>query len=321
MKKQLGLTALLLTLAVVFVFGCWAGSAQAADKTYKFSFAIWVPPTHCIVKDVAKPWADEVDKRTEGRVKINLFPGSALGKAPDHFDLAVRGAADIAVFTPSFTPGRFPLLSVIDLPFMTHRSTPSSYAAYELYRNVPEIQAEFSQVKMYGLTQNDPAQLFTVSKPVRSLEDLKGMTIRVGDEVTGKLFKELGATPVFLPMTELYQALERNTIDGCVVAIEACQSFRVHEVTKFCTMIDVSAIATFIAWNNNSWNKLPPDLQKILGEGELATWFTKHYGPAFEKMTAVGLELMKKANVERIELSPEEKALWKEKAMPVGKSG
>jgi TRAP-type C4-dicarboxylate transport system substrate-binding protein len=327
MKKQRRILFLLLTFAVLsslVIFGCAAppvaptpaAPPPAEVKPMEMSFAIWQPPVHSFVTAGAQPWAAEVEKQTGGRLKINLFPGAALGTAPDHYDLAVSGAADIADFNPGFTPGRFPLVSVIELPFLTHRSTPSSYAAWALYQEFPEIQAEFSQVKMFFLIQTDPAQLFTVKKPVHNLAELKGMSIRVPDERTGEAVKLLGATPVFMPMTEIYQALERATIDGCFVAIEACQSFRVHEVTKYCTMVDLSSITFGAGWNLDSWNRLPKDIQTLL-EGDLgAEWWLANYPPAFEAMTQKGLQLMKDANIETINLAPDEMARWVERAMP-----
>jgi TRAP-type C4-dicarboxylate transport system substrate-binding protein len=119
-----------------------------------------------------------------------------------------------------------------------------------------------------------------------------------------------------MPMTEIYQTLERGTIDGCFVAIEACQSFRVHEVTKYCTMVDLSSITFGVAWNLDSWNRLPKDIQTLL-EGDLgAKYWLANYPPAFEAMTQKGLQLMKDANVETINLSPDEMARWVELAMP-----
>ena len=310
------LLALAVVLGSVVVDGL--PPANAADKPIELSFAIWVPAVHSLTKGVATPWAAAIAERTGGRLKINLFPGSALGKAPDHYDLAVRGAADIAIFNPGFTPGRFPLTAVHELPFVTHRASTSSLAAWELLKTSPAVQAEFGQTKMYALTQTDPAQLFTVKKPVRTLEDLQGMIIRVPSDVAGKAVKLLGGTPVFMPMTELYQALERNTIDGCLVAIEACQSFRVHEVTKYCTIINITSIQGGVTWNINSWNKLPKDIQTLLEGEELGpSFFPKHNGVEFEKMTKVGSDLMKQAKVETITLPPAELERWKARSMPV----
>ncbi|MFH1090201.1 MAG: TRAP transporter substrate-binding protein, partial [Pseudomonadota bacterium] len=320
MIKKVRFFVPLLALAVVLSSVSIVGlpPANAADKPMELSFAIWVPAVHALTKGVAAPWAEAIAKQTNGRVKINLFPGSALGKPQDHYDLAVRGAADIASFNPGFTPGRFPLTAVLELPFVTHRSSTSSFAALELLQTEPAIQAEFNQVKMYSLTQTDPAQLFTVKKPVRTLEDLQGMTIRVPSEAAGQAIKLLGGTPVFMPMTELYQALERNTIDGCLVAIEACQSFRVHEVTKFCTILEFTSITGGVAWNINSWNKLPKDVQTLLEGEDLGPYFfSKHFGIEFEKMTQVGKGLMEKAKVEVITLPPAELERWRARAMPV----
>ena len=321
MKKQTRFLPILLTFVLLpslVIFGCAAPApAPTEAEPIEMNFAIWVPPMHCWVTDGAEPWAAEVEKQTGGRLKINLFPGAALGKAPDHYDLAVTGTADIAHFNPGFTPGRFPLASYIQLPFLTHRAWASSRTAWELFQKYPELQAEFSQTKLFGTFVTDPVQVFTVSKPVRTLEDIKGMVIRVPGEREGEMVKLLGGTPAFMPMTEIYQVLEKGTIDGCLVAIEACQSFRVHEVTKYCTLVDISSLYSALAWNLDSWNRLPKDIQTLLEDDLGAYYLIDRISPAFEEMTKVGLQLMKDANVETINLSPDELARWKEQTMPV----
>ncbi|MBA7569133.1 Solute-binding protein [subsurface metagenome] len=287
------------------------------EKPIEMSFALWFPPAHSMVKATAEPWAAEVEKQTEGRLKITIFSGAALGKAPDHYDLAVTGMADITAFNPGFTPGYFPLSSVIELPLLSRGATASSYVMWELFKEFPEIQAEFDLVKMFGFYVTDPTQLYTVDKPIRTLEDMEGMIIRVPDERAADAVTLLGGTPMFMPMTELYQALERGTIDGCLVAIEACPSFRVHEVTKYCTMLDLSSLTFGVAWNLDSWNRLPQDIQKLLQEDLGPYYMMERFGPAFENTTQYGLELMREVGVEEIYLSPDEMVRWVERVMPV----
>ena len=130
MKKGKRFVVLFLASALVAslaVFGCAAPPTEAppteappvAEEPIEMSVAIWVPPVHHTVPDMLEPWAQELEKRTNGRLKLTLFTGSALGAPADHFDIAVEGAADIAIFNPGFTPGRFPLSEVIELPFLS----------------------------------------------------------------------------------------------------------------------------------------------------------------------------------------------------------
>ncbi len=112
--------SLWLLLVVVFVVPLTfaATASPATPKPIELKFSYWMPTTHSMHQDIFVPWKQEVEKQTEGAVKITLYPGGALGSAADHDDMVTGGVCDIAYIIPSYTAGRFPLTSVMSLPFL-----------------------------------------------------------------------------------------------------------------------------------------------------------------------------------------------------------
>ncbi len=317
-------------LSSIAVFGCAAPAPAPAPtptpttpppaevKPIELKFAIWLPPIHGFVKEGIEPWVAELEKKTNGRLKITPFVGGALGKAPDHYDLAVTGAADISYFMPSFTPGRFPLSTVLELPYMTRRAPVTAYAQMELFKQFPEMQNEFKDVHMYMFTATDPMETFTTKKPVRTASDIKGLNIRVPNPQAGEVIKSFGGGPTLMPMGDLYTAMQTGSIDGCIAAIEACQSFKVCEVSKYVTMTDDAVILGGMAFNLNTWNSLPDDIKAVLESDELGPFFLIDRGTSdFEKKTLVGAQMIKDKGIEMITLPQAEKQKWLDAAKPV----
>src|SRR5262245_66268496 len=104
---------IVVALSLLWLFPA-SGSAQ--DKPIELKFSSWVSAVHGHHTGVMVPWAKMVEEKSGGRLKITLYPGSTLGKAADHYDMVKDGIADIGFTTPGYTPGRFPLISVTELP-------------------------------------------------------------------------------------------------------------------------------------------------------------------------------------------------------------
>lgn len=225
----------------------------------------------------------------------NEYVGAALGQPPEHYDLAVKGVADIAQVNLSFTASRFPLTSVMELPFLAPDVKDSSNAFWQLYTKFPAVQQEFKDVKVVALFTNDPMQICTKSKPVRSLEDLKGMKIRVGDKVTAEAFKLLGANPIFMSITDVYFALDRGTIDGAMYTLEAVRGFKLAEVTKYCTVANFNCLRFAVVMNLAKWNSLPKDVQKLMGEELAGQYLVDLAVKGYEADSAGGLKALKDA--------------------------
>jgi TRAP-type C4-dicarboxylate transport system substrate-binding protein len=258
-----------------------------------------------------------VEERTKGAVKFNVYYSNALAPIPQMFDSTVSGVADISEGLAYATPGRFPLSEAVMIPELGLRTGLScSKALWELYKTMPEVAAEYKGVKMLWLHATAPVQLITRRKPVRTLEDLKGLKIGVSGAIGVKFAKALGFTSTATSPADLYLALEKGVIDGTARPVELLVSRRLGEVTKYVTEIDLGHDTFFVVMNQGTWNKLPPDIQKVFNEltGDWAVEFT---GKAWDKFDKDAEMEVKAKGMEFISLSPQELARWRKLLAPL----
>jgi len=281
------------------------------------SLSLVTPPKHLRNINVINPWVKMIEERTGGKVKMTVYYAAALAPPPQTFESTVSGVADISEGLVYATPGRFPLTETVMLPELgLETSLSCSKALWQLYQTVPELQKEWQGVKMLWLHTTPGIKLITRKKPVRSLEDLKGLKIRVSGATAVKMGKALGFTPVSMGIGDLYLGLEKGVIDGVALPSEILVSRRLGEVTKYVTDIDLGHDAFFVVMNENSWKGLPDDVKKVIEElsGEWAVEFT---GKAWDKFDQEAVGKNKASGIEYIELEAAEKAKWKNLLAPV----
>jgi TRAP-type C4-dicarboxylate transport system substrate-binding protein len=259
-----------LILSVPFiVFICYAlftGVGDASAETINLKFATGFSPKHTMQTKVFEPWAKKIGEMTNGKVKVTFFPGGALGKMPDHYDLAEKGIADISYTLQDYTPGRFPLTSVFELPFMITSATKTSVAMWKAYEQFPEFQKEYGKVKLLALFCHPSGGFNTVKKPVRNVEDLKGLKFRTASPHVTEALKIFGAVPVNMPVTETYTALERGVIEGTVLPWEGNFVFKLAELLKYGTETEFYTMSMMVAMNKRKWQSLPEDVKKVIDE-------------------------------------------------------
>ena len=175
-------------------------------RTYLFHF-LSATHTHTLL---ATEWAKEIEKRTNGAVKITMFPGATLTQANQCYDGVVKGISDLGMSVLSYTAGRFPMMEVIDMP-LGYKTGDQATHLCNVYYNKFQPK-ELDDVKVMYLHGHGPGILHTRSKQVSKLEDLKGMKIRCTG-TTAKLVSHLGATPVAMPQTETYDAVQKGVVD------------------------------------------------------------------------------------------------------------
>jgi TRAP-type C4-dicarboxylate transport system substrate-binding protein len=151
-------------------------------------------------------------------------------------------------------------------------------------------------------------QLHMVKKSVSTLENLKGMQIRTAPGAMTKTFKALGAAPAAIPAPEVYNALERGMVDGCSFPFSATKIYKLHEVTRSHTIIDVGTSIAAVAMNLNQWNQMPPDIQKVFLD--LSPWAEKTFLEDFMGSENAGISAIKNSRGEIINLPVEEKRRW-----------
>ncbi len=205
----------------------------------------------------------ELEKRSNGRIKTTLYAGGALGKGPAHFDIVRKGLSDMGYFTATWTPGRFPLTDVLSFAAKVDGKYVAVDMGHKVYKGA--LQKEFSDVKVIELNGCIQAFLWT-RKPVNSLGDLKGLKIRAPGGLQTKYIKSLGAEPVFMPLGDVYLALETGTIDGLVTCPPLVLAFKLFEVAKFGVLATFGCVSEGVVMNKKTWNRTPDDLKIIIEE-------------------------------------------------------
>src|SRR3972149_8513927 len=217
-------------------------------------------PTHALA-----PWVKRVEEATKGRVKIQVYPSQTLVKGPQSWNALKSGVADMAWNFHGYWPDLTPLADVITLPSMPFTSAEKgSEVLWKLYEKFPAIQKEFQDVKVLMLWTSNPYFLLTTKKQVKTLEDLKGMKIRVTGGPPTDQMRALGAVPTAIPMPDNYLSLDKGVIDGMGAPWEAMHGFRLYEGLKYYTRVPLSAVYFSMAINKQKWESLPKDIQQAI---------------------------------------------------------
>ena len=294
----------------------WLGTAPAAaqDKPIELKFSSWVGIAHGHHTGVMVPWAKMVEEKSKGRLKITIYPGSTLGKAPDHYDMVKDGIADLGFTVPGYTPGRFPLITVAELPGLFKSSRGGSLALMSVFDKY--LKNEFKDVKVLWFWVHPPGHFHLAKKPVKVLEDLSGLKIRAATPMLTNMVKLLGAIPVSIPAPDTYTALERGTVDGTIFPWEAISSFKIAEVLKHHVASGLYVAPLFTLMNLKRYESLPPDLRKVIDELS-GSWGAEFNGKVWDQNELVGIEAVKKAGGTIYTLPAEERARWAAKLRPM----
>ena len=281
-------------------------------KPVELTYSIFLPPQHAQAK-AAIAWAEEIEKRTNGSVKISTFPGGTLTKGPKVYEGVVSGISDIGNSCFAYTKGRFPVMQAIDLPMGYPDGKAASSVANEFARN--HAFSDLQDVKLLYVHAHGPGLLHT-QKPVRKLEDLKGMKIR-STGFSAKVVEALGGVPVAMGQGGAYEALKTGVVEGTISPIETLQGWKQAEVVKYTT--ECSAVgyttAMFVVMNKGKWDSLSPEQQKAFEEVS-SEWVAVH-GAEWDKADDAGRAYTLELGNEIIPLSAEENARWAEAAKPV----
>ncbi len=223
-------------LAAIGILLFWSVPSQA--DPVKLTYSNFFPATH-VQSKLAEAWAKEVEKRTEGKVKVEYYPGQTLTKADQIYDGVVNGISDVGFSVLGYTRGRFPLMEVVDLPLGYKNGVEATNVANAVFDKFKD-QVLNDTVVMY-LHAHGPGLVHTKGKAVKKLEDMKGLKIR-SHGTSQKVVKALGGTPVAQPMPETYQSLQKGVVDGAVYPLESNKGWKLGEVIDFLRKTDSSLL-------------------------------------------------------------------------------
>ncbi|MGB9886189.1 MAG: TRAP transporter substrate-binding protein [Moorellales bacterium] len=239
-----------------------AVSGTPAQPTFTLRFANYFAPESGPGK-IGQEFCDDIARITNGRVKVEYYPGGTLLTAPKMYDGVVQGIADIGFSNLAYTFGRFKVTEVLDLPLGFPDAWVANHVVADFYKQFKP--KEWEQTYVLTLHSSPVNNIITATKPVRRLEDLKGLTLR-GTGYIGTLVEAFGATARPVPMAEAYDNLAKKVIDGLLIPYETTRSFRYGEVTKYVTEIwPLGQVYTFyLVMNRSKWDSLPPDIQEAI---------------------------------------------------------
>ena len=247
-------------------------------------------------------WAKKIEKDSNGRIKMEHFWNGSLVSMRDSHTEVIHGVADVTEFTGNYVREGFQIEKAMSLLF--YGVPLNSEKAYRIYAKLcdkyPEILKEFAATKVLAFFSPPTTDLLTRNKPVRSQADFKGLTLKTSG-AQAKFITALGGEGAAVPLGETYMSLQKGTIDGALTSYEALKSFRLAEVTKYFTILNMSIWPSgHVEMNLDKWNSLPKDIQKIFDDN--TPYYNKVMAEQLEKARLAGKEAGKKAGIEFIEL-------------------
>jgi len=239
--------------ALVGLVAALPSAVFAQDITLRISH--YVSPTMGVHTDLVQPWAEALQACTGGRVGFEISTGgSALGNVARQYDQVRAGIVDVALGLQGIPRGRFPATSLLEVPFIAGSARAASLGLWDIF---PEYLAqEYEGVHVLALTAPNPAMLNTRA-PVRVPDDLEGLRIRTPTPGVSAMLTALGATPVGLPPSEMYENLQSGTLDGAAIGWNAVASFRLYEVTNDHTIGSFYVVPFFFVMNQGTYDGLP----------------------------------------------------------------
>ena len=205
-------------------------STNSYAENITLRMANWLPPTHPWVANIMIPWIEKVKIATEGRITINLLK-APLGPPPAHFDFAAKGIADITYGVHNYTSGRFITTQITELPFLSNSSEILSVAWQRIYaRELLELN-EHRDTHLLGVYTHGPGQLW-LSQKYDSINNVKGLKIRIGGGIAQSSAIALGLVPLQAPVTKAYELLSGGVADGITLPAESIHFFKLDRIIK-----------------------------------------------------------------------------------------
>ncbi|MGJ3508170.1 TRAP transporter substrate-binding protein [Enemella sp. A6] len=294
-------------MALAACTGGGVGGQNGSDDEVTLKYAFFAPAASFPSLQMEE-WKKQIEERTDGKVKVELFPGGTLLGAGDIYDGVSSGVVDVGLDSPAYDTGRFPVSSVINLPLGFTDATSASAAFLALLDE--EKPKEFEQFEIITAFTTEPAYLQT-KKPVRTRSDLAGMNVRTSGAQLPVL-EQLGAAPVAMPMPDVPQSMQTGVIEGYVSSREVLKDFGLVDQVSYVTDYPLGMSNSFVAvMSKEKYDALPDDVKQIIQElkPEMSKWASEYHD---KENVGKALDEAKGKGVETVEVEASEKPAWDE---------
>lgn len=251
-------------LVSLMFFSLMVSQGNSAEKPIELRFTSTVTSIHPTF-GILQEFANEVNKRTKGKVQITVYPSGTLNPPFECYNAVISGIAQIGAAPVGYSAQIMPLSKLFgDALRMMGNSTEAANAWKVGLEKIPEMRKELDGVHLLWVYATIPMGLHT-NKEVKKVEDLKGLILRVppGTEPVAKAW---GVSPMAVPIADLYVSLQKNIINGFVGGSEGLKANRLAEQIKYSADLDMIHGLQWVGINKKVWDSLPPDVQKAMTE-------------------------------------------------------
>ena len=303
---------------VAAAFALAASGATAQEFTFKLHHLLSAKAP--AQTKMLEPWAKKIEDASNGRVKIDIYPSMSLGGKPPQLVRQVRdGVVDIIWTVNGYTPGLFPRTEVFELPFIhTNNPAATNLAMYDMFND--DLADDYKGMKVMFLHVHAGQAIHMVDKEIRKPADFEGLKIRIPTRTGAWIIEALGASPVAMPVPDLPQALSKKVVDGAFIPWEIIPPLKLQELTEYqIEGADKTRVGTTtfqVSMNQDKWNSLPEDIQKIFMDASNEAWW-KEVGAIWSASDDFGIKMATDAGNKHIMLTQEETDAFKAKLEPV----
>lgn len=278
--------------------------AQEVD----LKFATLSPPQSHLAKQMMVPWAERVNAAGKGAVRVQVVYGETLATQQNVYSRVLNDVVQIGWGLQTYFGGKFPLTDVVTLPSLAQSSEQASLALWRMYAS-GKLAGEYAEVMPLALIVF-PQQSIHARRPVAKLEDLKGMKIRAAGKVASQSVSALGAVPVSLTVSDMYQALAKGTVDATMTQWTAFQPFKLDEVTSHHVEAPLGSAAAMVFMSKKKWQDLPPAARDVLSR-ESGESFSRDWGRFWDRVQKQGRDSVAASPKHTIHVLPaEEERRW-----------
>jgi TRAP-type transport system periplasmic protein len=304
-----------ITFCLLLLVAIAVSRPARADETV-LNFATTNIPTTRLNIQYLHPWAEAINADGKGAVRIEIRDGTTIANFENYFDRVNSNVVQISWGLLSTVRGKFPRSEVSTLPFMAKSAADASQAMWRLYQQ-GLIAGEYEDLHPLMLIALTPAGIH-MSHPLKSLDNLGGAKLVVASKVNADAISLLGGAPLSIPLSEMYEAIQRGTADGATVAWTSFDPFKLAEVTSYHVDTRLGTSAAMMFMTKTVWDSLSPEAQKVLdkhsGEAESRAFGAWWDG---ERKTGKDATIARGDKRTIVELTPEQTAAWQKKLEPL----
>lgn len=249
-----------------------APAAWADDKPVRLRLSHNLPTTNALHFGVLEPWAKSIEQASGGNVTVQIFPAQQMGPAKEHYNLARDGIVDLAFYLVGIEPGRFPIVTAAEMPFLVSDNGKGSRAFYEWYQ--PYAEKEMRDVKVCTMFYDGGGTIHS-KKKIEQPTDLQGLKIRSPNVLAANFYRMSGASPLQLSASDAAEAVERGVVDAISFPWNLLKALGADRALKYHLDMDFYSLGTAILMNKAAYNRLSDKQKAVIDSHCNADWAEK----------------------------------------------